>query len=62
MEDVCNNILELDRGSIYSYDGSYAQFLESKATRLALEDAAVQSAKARYKVELEWMRRQPQGL
>lgn len=28
---------------------------------MALEDAAVQTAKAKYKLELEWMRRQPQA-
>ncbi len=28
---------------------------------MALEDAAVQSAKAKYRVELDWMRRQPQA-
>lgn len=61
LEDVCNTIVELDRGSIYSYQGNYATFLEKKAERLQLEDLAVQSAKSKYKVELEWMRRQPQA-
>jgi ATP-binding cassette subfamily F protein uup len=61
LEDVCNTILELDRGSLYSYQGNYATFLEKKAERLALEDAAIQAAKSKYKVELEWMRRQPQA-
>ena len=28
---------------------------------MELEDAAVQSAKAKYRLELEWMRRQPQA-
>jgi ABC transport system ATP-binding/permease protein len=36
-------------------------FLQAKEDRLALEDAAVQTAKAKYKLELEWMRRQPQA-
>jgi ABC transport system ATP-binding/permease protein len=61
LETVCNTIVELDRGSLYSYPGNYAAFLEQKEARLALEDAAVQSAKANYKNELEWMRRQPQA-
>lgn len=61
LEDVCNTILELDRGSLFSYQGNYATYLEKKAERLALEDAAVQAAKSKYKVELEWMRRQPQA-
>ena len=61
LEDVCNTIIELDRGSLYTYQGNYGTFLEKKADRLAIEDAAVQSAKSKYRVELEWMRRQPQA-
>ena len=45
----------------YEYTGSYADFLQGKEERLALEDSAVQSAKAKYRLELEWMRRQPQA-
>lgn len=61
LEDVCQSILELDRGKLYSYGGTYSHFLEQKADRNAIEDANVQSAKAKYRVELEWMRRQPQA-
>jgi ATP-binding cassette subfamily F protein uup len=60
LEEVCDKILELDRGSLYAYDGTYSDYLEGKEARLALEDATVQAAKAKYRVELEWMRRQPQ--
>lgn len=45
----------------YEYTGKYADFLQAKDDRLALEDAAVQAAKAKYRVELDWMRRQPQA-
>jgi ATP-binding cassette subfamily F protein uup len=61
LEDVCDTILELDRGSLYTYQGNYANFLEKKAERLANEDAEIQSAKAKYAVELDWTRRQPQA-
>jgi len=61
MEEVCDRILELDRGSLYEHSGSYRSFLEAKEQRLAAEDAEVRSAKAKYRVELEWMRRQPQA-
>lgn len=61
LEDVCDTILELDRGSLYTYQGNYANFLEKKAERLANEDAAIQAAQSKYAVELDWMRRQPQA-
>eukprot|EP00804_Cyclotella_cryptica_P004918 CCRYP_004972-RB/>CCRYP_004972-RB protein AED:0.09 eAED:0.09 QI:150/1/1/1/0.87/0.77/9/651/747 len=61
LEEVCNSILELDRGSFYTYEGSYATYLQRKEERLANEDQAFREAKAKYKGELEWMRRQPQA-
>ncbi|CAJ1955279.1 unnamed protein product [Cylindrotheca closterium] len=61
MEEVCDRVLELDRGSLYEHEGSFASFLEAKNARLVAEDAAVQAAKAKYRVELDWMRRQPQA-
>ena len=61
LEDVCDTILELDRGSLYSYQGNYANYLEKKADRLEIEDANIQAAQSKYSVELDWMRRQPQA-
>lgn len=61
LEEVCDSIIELDRGSLYEHQGSYSSFLQAKADRLAVEDSAVQSANAKYRIELEWMRRQPQA-
>ena len=61
LEDVCDTILELDRGSLYSYQGNYANYLEKKSNRLEIEDANIQAAQSKYSVELDWMRRQPQA-
>mmetsp|Transcript_3611 Transcript_3611/g.7967 ORF Transcript_3611/g.7967 Transcript_3611/m.7967 type:complete len:736 (+) Transcript_3611:101-2308(+) len=61
LEDVCNTILELDRGQFYTYEGSYARYLEGKEERLANEDQLFKERKAKLKKELEWMRRQPQA-
>ena len=61
LDDVCDLVVELDQGSIYSYEGNYQSYLEGKQERMDLEDAAVQAAKAKYRVELDWMRRQPQA-
>ena len=61
LDQVCDRIVELDHGSIYTYEGNYQAYLEGKEERLAAEDSAVQAAKAKHRVELEWMRRQPQA-
>lgn len=61
LQQTCDRIVELDRGSLYEHPGSYSTYLQAKEERLAVEDAAIQSAKSKYKIELEWMRRQPQA-
>eukprot|EP01082_Thalassiosira_pseudonana_P001780 g671.t1 g671 contig10:503412-506258(-) len=61
LAEVCNSILELDRGTFYSHPGSYQTYLEGKEERLANEDQAIRDAKTKYRRELEWMRRQPQA-
>lgn len=61
LQQTCDRIVELDRGSLYEHPGSYSTYLQAKEERLAVEDAAIQSAKSKYRIELEWMRRQPQA-
>ena len=61
LERVCNEILELDNGELFSYKGNYSYFLEKKEQRLAQEEASVEKAKNLYVKELDWMRRQPKA-
>jgi len=61
LDNVCNTIVELDRGKIYNYSGNYAFFLEKKSEREASDDATFQKNKNLLKKELEWMRRMPQA-
>ena len=61
LERVCNEILELDGGNLYSYKGNYSYFLEKKEQRLQQEQASQEKAKNLYVRELEWMRRQPKA-
>ena len=61
LERVCNEILELDGGELFSYKGNYSYFLVSKEQRLAQEQASVEKAKNLYVKELDWMRRQPKA-
>lgn len=61
LDRVCNNIAELDNGTIYPYRGNYSYFLEKKAEREASEAASIDKAKNTLRTELEWMRRQPKA-
>lgn len=61
LENVCNEIVELDQGKMYSYRGNYAYYLEKKEQRLAQEQTELIKAKHLFKKELEWMRRQPKA-
>lgn len=61
LDNVCNEILEIDRGKIVPYNGSYGYYLEKKAERDAADDAAFQKNSNLLRKELEWMRRQPQA-
>lgn len=61
LERVCNEIVELDSGELFTYKGNYSYFLEKKEMRLAQEQASVEKAKNLYVKELDWMRRQPKA-
>jgi ATP-binding cassette subfamily F protein uup len=61
LNEVCDRILELDNGSLYGYEGNYADYLEGKEARLANEDAVMSSTKKKFQAELAWMRKQPSG-
>jgi ATP-binding cassette subfamily F protein uup len=61
LDNVCNTIVELDKGKTYTYNGNYAYFLEKKSEREASDEATYQKNKNLLKKELEWMRRMPQA-
>jgi ATP-binding cassette subfamily F protein uup len=61
LEKVTNEILELDQGKIYRYQGNYGYFLDKKAERMQIEDIEIEKAKSLYKKELDWIRRQPKA-
>ncbi|WP_179018566.1 ABC-F family ATP-binding cassette domain-containing protein [Winogradskyella forsetii] len=61
LERVCNEIIELDQGQLYTYKGNYSYYLEKKEARIENEATEVGKAKQLFKKELEWMRRQPKA-
>ncbi len=61
LERVCNEIIELDNGQLYSYKGNYSYYLEKKEARMAQEAVEQHKSKLLFKKELDWMRRQPKA-
>lgn len=61
LDRVCNEIIELDNGNLYSYKGNYSYYVEKKEERLLLEQTTQEKAQQLYKKELSWMRRQPKA-
>jgi len=61
LDNVCNEILEIDRGKMIPYIGNYGYYLEKKAEREAVDEQQFQKNSNLLKKELEWMRRQPQA-
>jgi len=61
LDRVCNQILELDNGALYTYQGGYEAYLQEKEGREAVTATTARKTQALYKKELEWMRRQPKA-
>lgn len=61
LERVCNEIIELDNGQLYSYKGNYSYYLEKKDARIEQEAVEQHKSKILFKKELDWMRRQPKA-
>ncbi len=61
LERVCNEIVELDNGQLYSYKGNYSYYLEKKEARLEQESVEQHKSQILFKKELNWMRRQPKA-
>lgn len=61
LDRVCNQIMELDQGQLYTYKGNYAYYLEKRDERLQQQETETDKAKQLFKKELEWMRRQPKA-
>lgn len=61
LDQVCDTIIELDGGELYTYEGNYSLYLEKRQERLDQMAAEQQSLRNIYRRELEWMRSTPQA-
>ena len=57
LDSVANRIIEIDKGSIYSYDTNYEGFLQLKAEREDMILASERKRQSILRVELEWVKR-----
>ena len=57
LDSVANRIVEIDKGTIYSYQANYSGFLELKTQRQEMEEASERKRQSILRVELEWIRR-----
>lgn len=61
LDRITNKIFEVDRGTLYSYDGNYSTFLEKKAERMQMLEALESKRLNLYRNELAWIRRGAQA-
>ena len=57
LDRVCNRIVEIDKGKLYTYQAGFTGFLEAKAAREDMELATYRKNRNILRKELEWMRR-----
>lgn len=61
LDSICTEIRELDKGTLFTYKGNYAYFLEKKADREYNDVLSADKARNLLTKELEWMRRMPKA-
>lgn len=61
LERICNEILELDKGTLYKYKGNYSYYLEMKAAREQNENTNIDRTQALLNKELAWVKKAPRG-
>jgi len=61
LNNTCDQILELDFGKAFRYQGNYEYFLLKKAEREQIEQNSLEKKQNLYRKEIEWMRRMPKA-
>lgn len=61
LDRVCNTIMEIDRGDIYTYRGNYTEYLEKREERYQNMQAEIDKSRNLLRRELEWIRSTPQA-
>ena len=59
LDRVCNIVMEMDHGAVYTYRGNYQNFLEKREERIANYNAETDKVRNILRRELEWIRSTP---
>lgn len=59
LDRVCNTVMELDHGAIYTYKGNYQNYLEKRSERIANYNAETDKVRNLLRRELEWIHATP---
>jgi len=59
LDRVCNTVMEMDHGAIYTYRGNYENFLVKREERIANYNAETDKVRNILRRELEWIRSTP---
>jgi len=59
LDRVCNTVMEMDHGAIYTYKGNYQNFLEKREERISNYNAETDKVRNILRRELEWIRSTP---
>lgn len=61
LDRVCNTIMEIDRGKLYTYRGNYTEYLAKREERYENMQAEIDKSRNLLRRELEWIRSTPQA-
>ena len=59
LDRVCNIVMEMDRGAVYTYKGDYQNYLEKREERIANYNSETDKVRNILRRELEWIRSTP---
>ena len=59
LDRVCNIVMEMDRGAVYTYKGNYQNYLEKREERIANYNSETDKFRNILRRELEWIRSTP---
>ena len=59
LDRVCNQIIEMADGNLYTYNGNYSYYLQKREERMINQRKEVDRARNLLRTELDWMRRMP---